>query len=73
MNDKRGDVETKFRAEGMNGNGAAAGGKAHQNGNSHAGAAGACYTHIEPLKKMEVLTTMSFAQVTLNRSRVAHR
>ena len=42
MNEKRGDMEAKFQAEGMNGNGAAAGGKAHQqNGTSHAGSRGA--------------------------------
>ena len=40
MNEKRGDVEAKFRPEGMNGNGVASG-KAQHNGTSHAGGTGA--------------------------------
>merc|ERR1719430_2050928 len=40
-NEKRGDVEAKFRPEGMNGNGVASG-KAQHNGTSHAGGTGDC-------------------------------
>merc|ERR1719420_2767170 len=42
VSERRGDVETKFRAEGMNGNGngLSSGGKAHHNGTSHARGAG---------------------------------
>ena len=39
VNEKRGDVEAKFRAEGMNGNGVA-GGKAQLNGNGHGAGSG---------------------------------
>ena len=39
VNEKRGDVEAKFRPEGMNGNGVA-GGKAQLNGNGHGAGSG---------------------------------
>ena len=48
VNEKRGDFEAKFRPDGMNGNGVA-GGKAQQNGSSHAGGAGADLVYISQL------------------------
>ena len=48
VNEKRGDVEAKFRPDGMNGNGVA-GGKAQHNGSGHAGDAGAYLIYIQNL------------------------
>ena len=56
VNEKRGDVEAKFRPEGMNGNGVA-GGKAQHNGTSHAGGAGAYPTYILYFASHTVLVT----------------
>ena len=54
VNEKRGDVEAKFRPEGMNGNGVA-GGKAQLNGNGHGTGSGIGF---QSYGKKNLLTTM---------------
>ena len=54
VNERRGDVEAKFRPEGMNGNGMA-GGKAQLNGNGHGASSGIGF---QSYGKKNLLTTM---------------